>query len=418
MTHVLIIGGGIAGAATAMALRKAGIRATVYEAYPADAEDVGAFLVLFPNGLEALRTIDAHGPVLAASFAASRIEMLSPSGEQVGVRPASTGASVAGGAPLGTRTLKRAALWRALRDETVRRGVTVEYGKRFVSAETEPDGTVTARFADGTTAHGDVLVGADGLHSVTRHLIDPEAPEPRHTGQTTVCGYASGVPSELAPEEGTYRMIRGSRAFLGCTLTPDGTVWWFANTPGEELSRERLSTATPGRAERWREHVAALFAEDTSPAAAIVRATGGELVATNAYDIASTPHWSRGPLVVLGDAAHTAAPNAAQGASMAVEDGVVLARCLRDLPDVGEAFAAYERLRRERVESVVEQSARLNQRSLRRTNGKSGGGSTEPVYGESEDEAPPEPPRRVPEGGDWLTDYRIDWDEKVRAAGS
>ncbi|GAA2066910.1 FAD-dependent monooxygenase [Streptomyces albiaxialis] len=407
MTHALIIGGGIAGAVTAMALHKAGIGSTVYEAYPAEAEDVGAFLVLFPNGLEALRTIDAHGPVLDASFPASRIEMLSASGERMGARPASTGAPAdggeggEGGEPLGTRTLKRAALWRALRDEAVRRGVAVEYGKRFVAAETARDGTVTARFADGTTARGDVLIGADGLHSLTRRLIDPDAPEPRHTGQTTVCGYARDVPSELAPARGTYRMIRGSRAFLGCTLAPDGTVWWFANTPGEELPRERLSTATPDRAERWREHVAGLFADDASPAAAIVRATGGEIVATNAYDIARTPHWSRGPLVVLGDAAHTAAPNAAQGASMAIEDGVVLARCLRDLPDAGDAFAAYERLRRERVETVVEQSARMNQRTVRN-------GSTDQEHAE--------PARRTPEGVEWLTHYRIDWNETVRAA--
>ncbi|MFG3254968.1 FAD-dependent monooxygenase [Streptomyces sp. NPDC048172] len=413
MTHALIIGGGIGGAVTAMALHKAGIGATVYEAYPAEAEDVGAFLVLFPNGLEALRTIDAHGPVLDASFSASRIELLSSSGERMGVRPASTGAQVDGREPLGTRTLKRAALWRALRDEAVRRGVAVEYGKRFVSAETAPDGTVTARFADGGTARGDVLIGADGLHSVTRRLIDPEAPEPQYTGQTTVCGYARDVPSELAPEQSTYRMIRGSRAFLGCTLAPDGTVWWFANTPGEELPRERLSTATPDRAERWREHVAGLFADDASPAAAIVRSTGGEIVATNAYDIARTPHWSRGPLVVLGDAAHTAAPNAAQGASMAIEDGVVLARCLRDLPDTGEAFAAYERLRRERVETVVEESARMNRSIIRRGQGNAAAGAGDPTGQETA-----EPPRRPPEGVDWLTHYRIDWDEKVRAGGA
>ena len=89
MTHALIVGGGIAGAVTAMSLRKAGIDSTVYESYPTGADDVGAFLVLFHNGLEALRTIDAHRPVLDVSFPAERIEMLSHTGDSLGIRAVS-----------------------------------------------------------------------------------------------------------------------------------------------------------------------------------------------------------------------------------------------------------------------------------------------------------------------------------------
>ncbi|MEU3193252.1 FAD-dependent monooxygenase [Streptomyces sp. NPDC006992] len=394
--HALIIGGGIAGAMTAMSLHKAGISSTVHEAYRSGADDAGAFLVLFHNGLEALRTVDAHRAVLDVSFPAERVEMLAHTGDSVGVRPvAGGGAGTGDTGTLGPRTLRRSTLHRALQDEAIRRGVTIEHGKRLVSADTAPDGRVTARFADGTCAEGDLLIGADGLHSVTRTLIDPGAPAPRHTGQITVCGFTPEVPPEAAPPPGTYRMIQGRRAFLGCTATPDGEVWWFANTPGGELDREELATGTPSELARWRDHVVSLFSGDASPAAEIVRGSRG-IVATNAYDLARTPVWHRASMVVLGDAAHAAAPNAAQGASMAIEDSVVLAKCLRDLPEVPEAFTRFESLRRNRVEAVVERSARLNERVVPR-----------PA------EARTGPRHRDGSGSDWLLDYRIDWDAPV-----
>ncbi|GAB2836153.1 FAD-dependent monooxygenase [Streptomyces daliensis] len=417
MTHALIVGGGIAGAVTAMALRKAGIGSTVYEAYETGADDVGAFLVVFNNGLEALRTVDAHQPVLDAAFPAEHVELLSHTGQLLGSRPSSGTAPVPGTegeharAVLGPHTLKRATLYRVLHDEAARRGVTIEHGKRLTTAEQHPDGAVTAHFADGTSATGDLLIGADGIHSTTRALIDPGAPRPRHTGQTTVCGYARGVGPEATPPPATYRMVFGKRAFLGCTLAPDGEVWWFANTPGEERTRAELAAVTPAQ---WREHVSGLFADDDSPAAEIVRATGDGIVGSNAYDIASTPVWHRGSMVVIGDAAHAAAPNAAQGASMAIEDSVVLAKCLRDLPDPAAAFAAYEGLRRERVERVVADSARMSGRSTPRPE--------ERERRDAEVESRTKSREAGGTGGEgsteWLTHYRVDWDEPVTTTRS
>lgn len=109
----------------------------------------------------------------------------------------------------GPRTLRRADLYRALHDELRRQGIAVEHGKRLVGLA---DG-VRAVFADGTTAEGDLLVGADGLHSATRRLIDPDAPEPRYTGLNIFYGYAEGLGPTTAP--GRYHMIAGSRGFSG-----------------------------------------------------------------------------------------------------------------------------------------------------------------------------------------------------------
>ncbi len=393
MAHALIIGGGIAGPVTAMALHRAGIDATVYEAYPSGADHAGAFLVLFANGLAALATIGADGPVRDRSFPSETVEFLSDTGDTLGSRP------VAGpGDGTNPRTLPRAALHRALREEAVRRGIPVEYGKRLVGTDSGPRGTVVAHFADGTRAEGDLLVGADGIHSRTRALLDPAAPGPRHTGQLTVCGRTGDTAHRTPP--GTYRMMYGRRGFFGCATAPDGITYWFANVPGAELPGTALAARTPGR---WRRHVVEVFADDGTPAAAIAAATGHDIVGMNVYDIPSTPIWHDRHTVLVGDAAHATAPNAAQGASMAIEDGIVLARCLRDLPDTGRAFAAYERLRRERVERVVALSAAMAGRVA----------ATAEERRARDADVERNMARDTAGSTDWLTGYRIDWDARV-----
>ena len=107
---VLIIGGGIAGPATAIALRKAGIASVLYEAYPQDATDAGAFVTIAANGQDALHAIDADRPVLAASFPASRIRIIDPAGTQVADIPL-------GRDHPGPRTITRSRLASVLRQE-------------------------------------------------------------------------------------------------------------------------------------------------------------------------------------------------------------------------------------------------------------------------------------------------------------
>ena len=165
---VLIIGGGIAGPATAIALRKAGIASVLYEAYPQDATDAGAFVTIAANGQDALHAIDADRPVLAASFPASRIRIIDPAGTQVADIPL-------GRDHPGPRTITRSRLASALRQEAAARGVPAEYGKRLTAAVQTGTG-VRVLFADGSHADGDILVGADGIHSPVRTAIDPAAP--------------------------------------------------------------------------------------------------------------------------------------------------------------------------------------------------------------------------------------------------
>jgi len=355
MTHTrtaLVIGGGIAGPAAAMALQKAGIDSVIYEAHPSDAEGIGVFLTLGSNGIDALRTIGADTPALAAGFPTPGIMMRSAhTGKHLGVSRIST--SRPDGTP--SHTLKRADLYQALHDEATGRGIGIEHGKRLVNAETTGEG-VRAVFADGSDATGDVLIGCDGIHSAVRRIIDPAAPAPTYAGLVGTGGYARGVHVEAEP--GSYTMIFGKRAFFGYAVAPDGEVWWFANVPRRrEPARGELAAIGD---EEWRRRLMTLFAEDTGPATRLIEASSEIMDVSPMHVIPHLPTWHNQQMIVIGDAAHAPSPSSGQGASLAIEDAVVLAVCLRDLPGSRQAFTRYEELRRPRVERIIKQAARIN----------------------------------------------------------
>jgi FAD-dependent urate hydroxylase len=345
----LVIGGGVAGPVAAMALRRAGIDAVVYEAYQQPTEEVGSYLTVATNGLDALRAVDAHTPVLAAGFPTPANLLLSSSGRRLGA--VSNGGRLADGTV--SHTIKRARLYRVLHQQAVGRGIQVEFGKRLVGAEATADGGVVARFEDGTQATGDLLVGADGVHSLTRRLIDPAAPGGRYVGLVNFGGYTHQAAAGAEP--GNWTMIFGRRAFFGYVVDPAGGTVWFANVPRPQVSQaERAATTT----EQWQRQLVELFAGDRGPAADLIAAGRLEFTADNTHDLPSVPTWHKGPMVIIGDAAHAPSPSSGQGASMAAEDAVLLAKSLRDLPDVPRALDAYEQLRRRRVERIVAQGAR------------------------------------------------------------
>ena len=345
MTHALIIGGGIAGPVTAMALQRAGIGATVYEAHATGAEGAGAFLTVAVNGLDALRVIGADTPVLAEGFPATRNVIFDPAGERLFEAP--QGETLPDGTT--TRAVRRVDLYGTLRGEARSRGIRIEHGKRLVGAETGPDGGVVAHFDDGARASGDLLVGADGIHSTTRRLIDPDAPRPRYDGLLNVGGYARDVSATTEP--GAFHMTQGKHVFFAYTTAPAGETWWFANIPhSDEPDRAQLAVLST---EQWKRWLLDLVADDASPAAEIIDATTDILGRYGTYNMPAVPTWHNGPMIIVGDAAHATSPSSGQGASLAIEDAVVLAKCLRDAPDVQQAFVAYERLRRQRVEDVA-----------------------------------------------------------------
>lgn len=343
----LIVGAGVCGPVTAMALERAGIDVVVYDAHGPTAADAGSYLTVATNGLDALRAIDAHGPVLKAGFPTCRSVLFSGTGKRLGTVPI--------GSTRGERdvsyTLKRAHLHRALHKEAARRGVPIEFGKRLVGAEVTASG-VRAHFEDGSHAVGDLLVGCDGAHSVTRTIIDPDAPTPRYVGLLNFGGYTPGT---AVGEAEAWHMIFGSRAFFGYVPDAAGGTVWFANVPRHSSNRAERESTT---AEQWKQRLIELFANDHGPATELIGAGSLQLAADNTHDLPSVPGWHKAPLIIIGDAAHAPSPSSGQGASMALEDAVVLAKCLRDLSSIQKAFAAFEQIRRNRVERIVAQGAR------------------------------------------------------------
>ena len=350
MTTALIIGGGIAGPVTAVALQRAGIASVVYEAYPENAGTAGAFLTVAVNGLDALRALDLHRPVMDLGFSTRTIDLVSGTGKHLGTLP------IGGVLPDGTttHTIKRSDLYRALYEAARRRGIDVHHGKRLVDAEVAANGGVTARFEDGTRAAADLLIGADGIHSRVRRVIDPAAPDPRHLGLGNVGGFTRTA--AVRTPAGAYVMTFGKRAFFGYVVHPSGEIWWFANPPSTQASGRGAQEALTS--DQWKARLIDLFADDAGPTVDIIRSTTELVGGTDQYDLPKVPTWYRGPMIIIGDAAHAASPSSGQGASMAVEDAVVLAKCLRDLPEPAAAFTAFERLRRPRVERVVAFGAR------------------------------------------------------------
>src|ERR1700754_4677818 len=218
----LVIGGGIAGPVAATALLKAGIEATVYEAYPAETNGIGGTLALAPNGLAALGVVGADDAVRSIATPIRHTAM------SIGGRKAIELPALTGLPPL--QLVERGDLHRALHDRAVAAGVRFTYGKRLVAGDEDPTGG-TARVGDGATAAADVLIGADGVRSTVRTLIDPDAPGAGYTG---LLGFEGHVDADLDVEPGTMHFAFGKRAYYLYWRRPGGGVGWGANLPSKK----------------------------------------------------------------------------------------------------------------------------------------------------------------------------------------
>ena len=337
-----LIGAGIAGPALGIALRRAGIEAIVYEASDRPRDDAGAFLNVAPNGLSVLQALGVSRRLEGLGFQNDRLVFHNETGR------------VLAEVPVGGVTLMRGALSRVVREVAEEAGVRFEFGKAL-SSVTEDEGNVAAHFADGTTADGSSLVGADGIHSRTRYSYFADAPKPTYTGIINLGGI---VRTDLPPTGTAMHMIFGRRGFFGYAVRPGGETYWFSNfAQKEEPSREALLNA---RSNRYRQQLLAVHQRpaggDADPAGSIGR---HRRLAGVRHPVAAVVASRCGLSAWRCRACHRPARRARcfARARGRVRAGQVSAGHSR----ASRAFSAFEHLRRGRVEPIVKQSRRTGQ---------------------------------------------------------
>lgn len=274
--NAIIIGGGIAGPAMALALQQVGIASTIYEASASPRDKAGAFLNLAPNGLNVLRALALDDLTTELGFRNDRLIFHNDSGR------------ILAEAAVGGVTMMRGALSRALREAAVATGVPFAFGKTL-TAVVENDQGVTATFADGTTTTGQMLIGCDGIHSRTRHSYFPAAPKPAYTGIINLGGV---VQTDLTTTDTAMHMIFGRRGFFGYAVRPSGETYWFSNFAQREEPTRSLLEGLAGS--EFRQKLLEVHQDDPTEVTRILQAISGNLGAYPVYDILSLPRWQRG----------------------------------------------------------------------------------------------------------------------------
>jgi FAD-dependent urate hydroxylase len=336
----LLIGCGVASPILAMFLQRIGVKPVIFEREPEPRDDAGFFLNLATNGTDVLETLGIEEQVLEHGHRSEKLVFQNHVNKQLGENQHET------------VLIKRGLLTKVLREEALEHGITIEFGKRLIDVEIPHEDMAIAYFDDGTEAHGNFLVGCDGIHSQTRNSIFPDAPEPEYTGIIDSGAFTRN--ESVPPSDGIMRMTFGVNGFFGYQKVPTGEIYWFENHERSHVpSRGELDKVSQSQ---WKNKLLTLHEPDSELITDIIRSTEGDIGKWPVYDLPSLPTWHQDTVCLIGDAAHATSPHVGQGASLAMEDAIVLAKCLRDIEGVSDAFGAFEELRRERVKEIVEMS--------------------------------------------------------------
>jgi 2-polyprenyl-6-methoxyphenol hydroxylase-like FAD-dependent oxidoreductase len=334
----LVVGAGIGGLAAAVALRRAGWHVRVFER-AASPRELGFAVLLAPNAMHALGELGLGDAVRHGGFVATSGEMRRPDGT---VLRRFDVASVRMLLDEDTVCILRPVLHGALLDAVGLSSIDLESAASgFV---THPDG-VRLKLADGRSAEGQILVGADGVASAMRTQLHPAERPPRPSGLLAIRGVARDVVAYLGGASGAQYFGHGFEA--GLARAGEREVYWYLSIKAAHFDEPRGPMAVA-------EHCAAQFHE---PFRAIVRATPREdLRLDELFERDPISPWGHGAVTLLGDAAHPMLPHAGQGAAQALEDAVVLGSSLRDVdeqPSIEAALRRYERVRIPRTHAVV-----------------------------------------------------------------
>lgn len=341
MKDYAILGGGIGGLTLAIALQKKNINVKVYES-AGEWKPLGAGLGLAGNAVKAFREIGIEQRVLSEGKVIKKGAIRNRSGKLLmGIDSEDISRRFG--------VVNNFAIHRADLHEVLIRQLqagTVELNKACVDFNQNENG-VDIRFSDGTTAHADYLIAADGIHSVVRKKLLPHV-QTRYAGYTCWRGVTDDLPAGFNSDETCETWGQGVR-FGMVPLTKD-RVYWFAcvnSSPNDIL----MKTLTPT-------DLLAFFGDFHAPIPDLIRRTQ-KIIWNDIIDLEPVTKFAFDKVVLMGDAAHATTPNMGQGACMAIEDAVVLSNLIEQSSTAEEAFGLFEKKRIRRTTKVVNDSWQL-----------------------------------------------------------
>jgi 2-polyprenyl-6-methoxyphenol hydroxylase-like FAD-dependent oxidoreductase len=337
----IVVGAGIGGLAAGIALRQAGWDVRVFER-AATPRELGFALLLAPNAMAALQSLGVAATVASRGVLVTRGEMRSRDGRLLrSIDTESVRHLLPGPTAVALRPVLHGALVDALGSDALVLG-------RPVAGFAQTADRVTVACDDGSAAHADILVGADGAASVVRRLLHPDDPPPRRSGLFGLRGVAEGATHHLGDSNGAQYF--GCGIECGLARASSDAVYWYLSLPARMVADGK-------------DDLPALAARSTHDFEPRLRAVVG---ATRRHDMrldelldrAPIETWGSGRVTLLGDAAHPMLPHAGQGAAQALEDAVALGRVLQGDGDPQPALRRYERLRAPRTKAIVELARR------------------------------------------------------------
>lgn len=351
---IAVIGAGIGGLTLSGLLLQRGYDVTVYEQARRFAR-IGAGIQQSANTIRILRTLGLEERLLASAFqpkswnnrewdtGAEKFELLLGPGHATRY-----------GAPY--LLMHRGDLHEAIASTVPAAHVRLEHTLVDLAEEA---GGVTLRFANGTSARHDAVVGADGVHSVVREwLFGPDAP--RFTGRVA---YRTTFPTALLngfPVEDCVKWWGPDRHIVIYYVKPAREeIYFVTSVPEPEWRTE--SWSAKGDLAQLRAHY-----QGFHPQVQAVLDACPEVHKWAIYERDPMPAWGRGKAVLLGDACHAMTPYMAQGAASAIEDAAVLTRCIEDSADPAEAFARFAKTRQERT-GTIQMTSHRNEWLSRKT---------------------------------------------------